>query len=53
MTRRYLPWLFLAAAVFGLIGVLMERHPNGWFVASRITHVLISLAYLMPHHLHR
>ena len=37
MIRRYLPWLFLAAAVFSLVGVLMEKHTNGWFVASRIT----------------
>ena len=52
MIRRFLPWLFLAAAVFGLIGALTYRHVNYWIVASRFTHVLIALAYLLPHHRH-
>ncbi len=50
MIRRFLPWLFLAAAVFGLIGVLSEKHPNWWYAASRFAHVLIALAYLPHHH---
>ena len=48
--RRYLPWLFFAAAVFALIGTLTARHVNWFWAASRAMHVLISLAYLMPHH---
>ena len=48
--RRYLPWLFLAAAVLGLIATLSAKHVNGWWVASKFTHVLIALAYLVPHH---
>jgi len=50
MIRRYLPWLFLAAAVFGLIGCLTARHVNVWYAGSRILHVVIALAYLPLHH---
>jgi hypothetical protein len=50
--RRYLPWLFLVAAVCGLVGTLTARHVNWWFAASRFAHVLISITYLLPHHRH-
>lgn len=48
--RHFLPWLFLAAAVFGLIGTLTYRHVNWWIAASKFAHVLIALAYLPLHH---
>lgn len=53
MIRRLLPWLFLAAAVFSLIAVLSEKHPNLFYAGSRFLHVLIALAYLPHHHGYR
>ena len=43
-------YLFLAAAVFALIGCLTARHVNYFWAASKFTHVLIALAYLVSHH---
>jgi hypothetical protein len=59
MIYRIRPWLFVAVAVFGLIGLLSEAHANGWFVLSKLGHLGIALSYVWPqlihalHHLHR
>ena len=52
MIRRYLPWLFLAAALFGLAAALTAKHVNWLWVGYRVTHVFIAIAYLIPHHRH-
>lgn len=52
MIRRYLPWLFLIAAVCGLIGCWTTKHISWWYAASRFAHVIIALAYLPLHHGH-
>lgn len=48
--RRYLPWLFLAAAVFALIATLTAKHVNVWYVCARMVRVAISISYILPHH---
>ena len=48
--RRLLPWLFLAAAVFGLIATLTAHRVNWWWAAEKGTRVMIALGYLFPHH---
>ena len=59
MIRRYLPWLFFAAAVCGLVGCLTAKHVSWAWVGYRIAHLGISLTYVWPqiqhmlHHLHR
>jgi hypothetical protein len=59
MINRIRPWLYLAVAILGLIGLLTEAHANGWFVLAKIGHLGISLSYVWPqiahmlHHLHR
>ncbi len=50
MIRRYIPYLFLAAAVCSLIGYLTYRRVNWWIAVSKFCHVLIALAYLPHHH---
>ncbi len=50
MIRRFLPWLFLAAAVFGLATALTAKHISWAWLGYRVVHLLIAVTYLMPHH---
>ncbi len=43
-------YLFLAAALFGLISALTARHVSWWYAAEKVTRVLIAVSYLFPHH---
>lgn len=45
-------YLFLIAAIFGLIAVLTARHINWWWVAEKAARVLIALSYMPPHRFH-
>ena len=47
---RFLPWLFLAAAVLGLVATLSARHVSWWWAAQKATRVMIAVSYLFPHH---
>ena len=50
MIHRAVPWLFFAAAMLGLIGYLVRDRVSWWIAGSKVCRVLISLAYLIPHH---
>ena len=51
MIRRYIPYLFLAAAVCSVGAALTAKYPNWWRIIGSFLHLAIAMAFL-PHHHH-